>query len=41
MIFHCLFAAVRKVCMYAAVAVAVHKELLFDYEPLFKVASDG
>ena len=27
--------------MYAAVAVAVHEELLFDYGPLFKVASAG
>jgi len=26
---------VRKVCMYAAAAVAVHEELLFDYGPLF------
>ena len=27
--------------MYTAVAVAVHEELLFDYGPLFKVASAG
>ena len=27
--------------MYAAVAVTVHEELLFDYGPLFKVASAG
>jgi SET domain-containing protein len=26
---------VRKVCMYAAAAVAAHEELLFDYGPLF------
>ena len=31
----------RKVCMYAAKAVAAHEELLFDYGPLFKVASAG